>query len=154
MLKFEHIPVGHEIRAYDFEPVGDYRDELYVEGEVVRHDEVHGAKVLVITCNCDSGNSVYPRNGRKQLTRVGAEVFVPMEMAMMEWDERVIDLTEGAGEFPILESIQQKKDFEREQYKLCDEEDEKDSKFYHPNNPNCDPGWWDDGSMTNPDQEK
>jgi len=103
MLKFEHIPVGHEIRAYDFEPVGDWRDEIYVQGTIKRHDEKEGAKFLVIDCEEDSGPEARKEFGSNRPSRVGVEIFIPMETAFFEWDNRVIDITEAAGEFPIAD---------------------------------------------------
>jgi len=91
MLKYEHISPGQKIRAYDFEPFGDFRDGLYVEGIVLRHEFKEGAKFLVIEADVDT--SVHIRKN-PNVTRVGKEVFVPMETAFFEWDGRVVKINE------------------------------------------------------------
>lgn len=101
MLKFEYLKPGQKIRAYDFEPVGDWRDELYVEGKILRHELKDESKFLVIECDCDSTNSEYfklpsyvKQRGYRHPSRVGEEVFVPMEMCITEWDGRVTEIFE------------------------------------------------------------
>ena len=90
MLKYEMYLVGAKIRAYDFEPAGDYRDGLYVEGTVVRHETREGARFLVINTEADT----MPLARKTRPTRVGHETYVPMEMAFMEWDGRVCEIHE------------------------------------------------------------
>ncbi len=84
MLKFEHITAGTKIRAYDFQPMPG-RTDRYVEGTVVRHcnDLAHmpGVMFLVIMADTDTAFT-------GEHTRVGEEVFVPMEMTF-DFDERV-----------------------------------------------------------------
>ena len=47
MLKFEHIPVGAYIRAYDFEPCRG-REDKYIEGEVVALPTREGLVLVVV----------------------------------------------------------------------------------------------------------
>lgn len=80
LLKYEHIEPGTRVRAYDFEPMQG-REERFVEGVVSRHDWWAHAKVLVIDCDRDTLWDRPPRS------RVGEEVFVPMETSMEDsWD--------------------------------------------------------------------
>jgi len=95
MLKYEHIEPGQKIRAYDFEPYGDWRDDMYIEGVVVSHDHHHEAKVLVVECKKDCGPKAHEQFGPNRPSRVGNTIFVPMEIAFLEWDGRVIDLMEA-----------------------------------------------------------
>lgn len=85
MLKFEHITVGTTIRSYDFEPM-EGREDRFVEGTVIAHDVLDGASMLVIDCSVDSA---FPD---PDYSRVGSEVFVPMEMSMFEYDGRVVEI--------------------------------------------------------------
>ena len=62
MLKFEHITAGTKIRAYDFQ-------------------HMPGVMFLVIMADTDTAFT-------GEHTRVGEEVFVPMEMTF-DFDERV-----------------------------------------------------------------
>ena len=90
MLKFEHIKPGTYVRAYDFEPREDVT-ERYVEGTVIRHGEMPGypgAKALVVLCDVDTTWPAENYQGQ-EYTRVGEEVFVPMELGITEYDGRV-----------------------------------------------------------------
>jgi len=80
MLKFEGINVGTTIRAYDFEPCPG-RTDRFVTGPIVRTEYEGGAKFYVIKCTVDSS---FPATH----TRVGHEIYVPMEMCM-DFNERV-----------------------------------------------------------------
>ena len=83
-LKFEYdVLIGDRIRAYDFEPM-DGRVDRYVEGVVQRTSSEYGAKCFVINCDVDS---ICPKGSLG--SRVGEEVFVPMEVSFMEYDSRI-----------------------------------------------------------------
>ena len=95
MLKYEHIKEGTRVRAHDFEP-RDGVDPKYVEGVVVRHDVMPtdpNAKALVVQCEVDTCWPSESYKGHKY-TREGQEVFVPMEIALTEYDGRVQICTE------------------------------------------------------------
>lgn len=77
MLKFEGIPVGTKIRAYDFEPRPGVTDK-YIEGEIVGlYDKEYRAYIVNV-----EKDTLYPDNPR-------IDVFVPFEISLMEFDERV-----------------------------------------------------------------
>ena len=93
MLKFEGIAIGSKIKAYDFEPMPG-REESFVEGIIVDAGMVGGgykAYTIKVTREVFSGEEVE----LDEYSRLGEEVFVPMEVSMMEYDERVTVL-EGA----------------------------------------------------------
>lgn len=77
MLKFEGIPVGTKIRAYDHEPM-EGRTDRYVEGTITElYDyEYKGYIVAVEKDTC------FKSNPRK-------EVVVPYEVSFFDYDERV-----------------------------------------------------------------
>ena len=78
-LKFEDaVMIGDKIRAYDFEPLPG-RIDCFVEGVVQRTSSEYGYKSFVIICEVDSVG----------LSRIGKEVFVPMEVSMFEYDSRI-----------------------------------------------------------------
>lgn len=91
MLKFEKVAtVGDYIRAYDFKPMRG-RLDCYVEGEVLTITNEQGYKAFKIKVR----NDVY--NGTMDETegsRNGKEVFVPMEVSFMEYDSRIINLSD------------------------------------------------------------
>lgn len=75
-LKFEGIPVGYEIRAYDFEPRHD-RPNRYIEGVIVSlyDEDFMGYEVLVTHDTlCE-----VPRT----------TVIVPMEISFLDYDNRI-----------------------------------------------------------------
>ena len=86
MLKFEGIPLGTTIKAYDFEPFPGRRDR-YVVGKIANTVVRDGALFYVIACTEDSA---FPEDDN----RVGLDVFVPMEMCM-DFDERVTVVEEA-----------------------------------------------------------
>lgn len=87
MLKFENVAcVGDRIRSYDFQPFPG-RGECYVDGEVIEISEALGFKAFVIRVF----NAVF--GGEPDKNRVGATVFVPMEIGFTEWEGRVSNLS-------------------------------------------------------------
>lgn len=84
MLKFEGVAeVGQVIKAFDFQP-REGVDDMYVIGRVVdkgpirNQDGIHVFDGYTILCSFDSLDD-----------RVMEEVFVPFEMSITEFDERV-----------------------------------------------------------------
>jgi hypothetical protein len=91
MLKFAKIAkVGQVIRAYDFKPMVG-RADCYVEGTVIKIDN-RGYDCFVITVTRDVfDGEVQPRG---EHSRVGHEVYVPFQVSFMEYDARVMNLSE------------------------------------------------------------
>ena len=92
MLKFENVAtVGDYIRAYDFKPMRGRMDS-YVEGVVLEITNSQGYKAFKIKVKNDVfGGEMQEEDGR---TRNGQEVFVPMEVSFMEYDSRIMNLSE------------------------------------------------------------
>ena len=88
-LKFEgKFKESECIRAYDFQPLSG-RPDCFVEGVIERISEERGYKAFVIKCNKD----VYcgePQSGVH--SRVGREVFIPMEVGSSDYDHRVFSV--------------------------------------------------------------
>ncbi|MCK5015570.1 MAG: hypothetical protein KAS32_00735 [Candidatus Peribacteraceae bacterium] len=84
MLKFEGFEKGDQIRGYDFEPIVG-RKVHYIEGVIteVNPDEVDYKSYKIIVIN-DSGET----EGR----RVGLEMYIPMQMSMLDFDNRVVEI--------------------------------------------------------------
>ena len=80
MLRYEGIEVGTTIKAFDFPPMSD-RPDMFIVGEIKETTVFCGAHVYVVDCYEDSMGKF---NGR-----VGHDVYVPMEMSMLEFDKRV-----------------------------------------------------------------
>jgi hypothetical protein len=93
MLKFENIAkVGDVIRAYDFKPCAG-RDDAFIEGIVEQANcNEPGFNCYKITVTADKfkkyETKASPRN------RVGQIMFVPHQTSFMEFDFRVINLSE------------------------------------------------------------
>ena len=96
MLKFENTAnVGDMIRAYDFEPMPD-RPDSYLVGEVIekgpiyaKHHYTDDRKVYM----CD-GYTVFVKDSvtgsvEHDMQRVGRIMYVPFEMSMTDFDNRV-----------------------------------------------------------------
>jgi hypothetical protein len=91
MLKFEKIAtVGDVIRAYDFKPMYG-RNDCYVEGKVISITNETGYKAYKIECIHDFFDGKFRKGVRS--SRVGKNVFVPMEVSFMEYDARIINLS-------------------------------------------------------------
>lgn len=94
MLKFAKIAqVGQTIRAYDFKPMAG-REDCYVEGKVIAVGNVGvGYSAYEIICGRDVYDGVRQQEGEKG-SRVGQIVYVPFEVSFMEYDARIINLSE------------------------------------------------------------
>jgi hypothetical protein len=93
MLKFEKAAtVGQVIRGYDFKPMAG-RNDCFVEGVVEGITNEVGYKAFKVTCTKDVFDGVENKKGDKG-SRVGKIVFVPMETSFMEFDARIINLSE------------------------------------------------------------
>lgn len=91
MLKFEKAAnVGDTIRAYDFKPMVG-RSDCFVEGKVIAINEERGYKAFKIECTADFFDGKYRKGVRS--SRLAKTVFVPMEVSFMEYDARIINLS-------------------------------------------------------------
>jgi len=84
-LKFEGIPVGSKIRAYDFEPMPG-RGECYAEGVIDSLTTIYGTKAYSVTVSrevWDGSPLVGDDEGRR------LSIYVPMEVSFLEYDSRV-----------------------------------------------------------------
>lgn len=93
MMKFEKVAkVGQTIRGYDFKPMAG-RNDCYVEGVVEGITNEMGYRAFKLTCTKDvfDGKEIAKR---EKGSRVGKIVFVPMEVSFMEFDARIINLSE------------------------------------------------------------
>jgi hypothetical protein len=91
MLKFEKIAsVGDIIRAYDFKPMYG-RPDCYVEGKVISITTECGYKAYKIEGINDFFDGKFRKGARS--SRVGKNVFVPMEVSFMEYDGRILNLS-------------------------------------------------------------
>ena len=87
MLKYANVAkVGQTIRAYDFKPMLG-REDCFVEGVVTKIDN-KGYDCFVIEVTKDSWADADDKG------RVGQEVFVPFQVSFMEYDGRIINLSE------------------------------------------------------------
>jgi hypothetical protein len=93
MLKFTNIAkVGDIIRAYDFKPCAG-RDDAFVEGVVENANCTEpGFKCFKITVTADKFLKFETKANKKN--RVGQIVFVPHETSFMEFDSRILNLSE------------------------------------------------------------
>ena len=92
MMKFEKVAkVGQTIRGYDFKPMAG-RNDCYVEGVVEGITNEMGYRAFKVTCTKDVFDGETQPKGKG--SRVGKIVFVPMEVSFMEFDARIINLSE------------------------------------------------------------
>ena len=93
MLKFENIAkVGDTIRAYDFKPCAG-RDDAFIEGIVIDDNNTEsGFKSFKIEVTADKFQKYETKANKKN--RVGKIMFVPHQTSFMEFDFRVINLSE------------------------------------------------------------
>ena len=94
MMKFENTAnVGDTIRAYDFQPMTD-RPDSYLVGEVIAKGPIFAKPkndrevylcdgYTVRVTESVTGSEMYDAE------RVGAEMYVPFEMMMRDFDNRV-----------------------------------------------------------------
>lgn len=93
MLKFANIAqVGQTIRAYDFKPMKG-RSDCYVEGVVLDVTREMGYAAYKIECTKDFyGDEGSLPKGKG--SRVGLTVYVPHQVDFMEYDARIMNLSE------------------------------------------------------------
>lgn len=90
-LKFEGVAkVGEVIRGYDFKPMVG-RNDCYVEGKVIAITNEAGYKAFKIECMTDCFDGKFRKGARS--SRVGKNIFVPLEVSFMEYDARIINLS-------------------------------------------------------------
>jgi hypothetical protein len=93
MLKFANVAkVGDIIRAYDFKPMAG-RDDAFIEGVVIdANNNEQGYKAFKVKVTVDKfkkyETKVTARNRVEQIA------FVPHQTSFMEFDFRVINLSE------------------------------------------------------------
>lgn len=93
MLKFAKIAqVGQVIRAYDFKPMAG-REDCYVEGKVLELTNSRGYLAFEIITTRDVYDGERQEEGVKG-SRVGTITYVPVEVSFMEYDARIINLSE------------------------------------------------------------
>jgi hypothetical protein len=92
-MKFTNIAKnGDVIRAYDFSPCAG-RDDAFVEGVVEQANcNEPGFNCIKITVTADKFEK-YETKAKKE-NRVGRIVFVPHEIGFMEFNHRIINLSE------------------------------------------------------------
>lgn len=93
MLKFTGFAkVGQTIRAYDFKPMVG-REDCFVEGTVedANNNEM-GFVAFKITCTKDVFDGESQPKGK--YSRVGKIVFIPHEVSFMEYNGRILNLSE------------------------------------------------------------
>jgi hypothetical protein len=95
--KFAKIAkIDQIIRAYDFKPMAG-RTDCFVEGKVIEtcnKDRGYDAYKIRVTRDCFDGRE-FTESGYKSLgNRVGEIVFVPHEVSFMEYDARVMNLSQ------------------------------------------------------------
>jgi len=89
MLKFEDkVEICQRVRAFDFQPMKG-REDCYIEGRVTGISIDNGVKAFVVRCSKDSWDEL---DGGGKFSRVGHAVLVPMEVAFMEYDNRIVVL--------------------------------------------------------------
>lgn len=87
-LKYQDIAKhGDRIRSYDFHG----RTDCYVEGEVVSITN-HPYAAFIIECDREVWQ------GKDTTERVGTQIQVPMEIALNEYDGRIVNLSQKEGE--------------------------------------------------------
>lgn len=92
MLKFEKAAkLGDVIRGYDFKPMAG-RNDCYVEGKVVKITSEAGYKAFKIECIKEVFDGEI-RTTKGKGSRVGKRIYVPMEVSFMEYDARIINLS-------------------------------------------------------------
>jgi hypothetical protein len=93
MLKFAGIAkVGDVIRAYDFKPCAG-RDDAFIEGIVEQANcNEPGYNCYKVTVTADKFVKYETKANKKN--RIGKIVFVPHETSFMEFDFRIVNLSE------------------------------------------------------------
>lgn len=85
------VSIGDIIRGYDFKPMVG-REDCYVEGEVLVRNAVEecGYNAYKIRVTKDVFDGVTERG---KYSRVGKNVFIPWKVSFMEFDGRVMNLS-------------------------------------------------------------
>ena len=87
------VSVGQVIRGYDFKPMAG-RNDCYVEGTVVELNAIqkcgYNAYKILVTKDVFDGESRPKGKG----SRVDQTVFVPWRVSFMEFQGRVMNLSE------------------------------------------------------------
>jgi len=85
-LKFEGIPVGTRIRAYDFEPM-EGRPERYVEGVIIE-SLMTPERYAAYKIFADSDSCAHVNKHGDEWSRVNEAVYVPHEVTF-DYDKRI-----------------------------------------------------------------
>ena len=100
MLKFENVAeVGQTIKAFDFQPMPD-RPDSYLIGEVVKKGPIyskmphHDREVYLCDGYTVRVTESVTSSEMYDSERVGAEMWVPFEMAITDFDGRVEVISE------------------------------------------------------------
>jgi hypothetical protein len=97
-LKFANFAkVGQKIRAYDFKPMNG-REDMFVEGivlETCNTENGYNAYAIRVTKDCD-GDRIFTELAYKAVEhhRVGDIVYVPHQVSFMEYDARIMNLSQ------------------------------------------------------------
>lgn len=93
MLKFTGVAkVGQVIRAFDFKPCQG-RDDAFIEGIVEDADNMQmGFRAFKVVVTADKFDKF--ETEAKTGNRVGQTMFVPHEVDFMEFDSRILNLSE------------------------------------------------------------
>ena len=93
MLKFANVAkVGDIIRAYDFKPMAG-RDDAFIEGVVIdANNNEQGYKAFKVKVTVDKFKKYETKVSARN--RVEQIAFVPHQTSFMEFDFRVINLSE------------------------------------------------------------
>ena len=99
-LKYEHIQIGTEIKAYDFESMTG-RTERFIKGVIIETMIRHGAKFFVVECHFDS--MVRDGDNPELAGRTGSQVLVPMETDGDEyWEHKRVWVIQNEIKFRTL----------------------------------------------------
>jgi len=92
MLKFEGVAkVGDVIRAYDFKPCAG-RDDAFIDGIVIdANNNEQGFKAFKVKVIADKFLKFETKASKNN--RIGLEMFVPFETGFMEFNSRIINLS-------------------------------------------------------------
>jgi hypothetical protein len=93
MLKFTGAAkIGQVIRAFDFKPCQG-RDDAFIEGVVEDADNTEmGYRAFKITVTADKFETFETKAAKGN--RVGKIMFVPHQVDFMEFDARILNLSE------------------------------------------------------------
>lgn len=93
-LKYQDVAVvGERIRSYDFHD----RKNCYIEGIIQRIDEESGYKAFVVLVDTDVWPRLHSAHLTNHPTRIGQTVCVPMGIAVMDWEDRILNMSPQPG---------------------------------------------------------